>query len=87
MMFSATSQPVPTQSSCPPQFDAADRRDRDVEQGLGFGQPLAPDLAVRLVDKTSLVTLSRIARTGRWVRMAMLSRPSISSAAWGTPLP
>src|SRR5262249_34843088 len=33
--------------------------------------------------KTSLVTLSRIVRTGRWVRMAMLSRPSISSAAWG----
>ena len=33
------------------QIDATDRRDRDVEQGLGLGQPLPPDLAVGLVDE------------------------------------
>ena len=33
------------------QIDAAHRRDRDVEQGPGFGQPLAPDFAVGLVDE------------------------------------
>ena len=33
------------------QIDAAHCRDGDVEQGPGFGQPLAPDFAVGLVDE------------------------------------
>src|SRR5215471_7692975 len=33
------------------QVNAAHRRNRDVEQGPGFGQPLAPDFAVGFVDE------------------------------------